>query len=89
MAFIERTNCFKRDFKRVLKRGKDTKKLKNIILKLVNQEELPEKLKDHLLVGNYQGARECHIEPDWLLIYRVFENGIRLERTGSHSDIFG
>ncbi|MCK4608089.1 MAG: type II toxin-antitoxin system YafQ family toxin [Gammaproteobacteria bacterium] len=88
MSFVERTNRFKRDLKRVLKRGKDADKLKKIILLLLDQIELPENFKDHPLVGNYNGVRECHIEPDWLLIYSVLEAGIRLERTGTHSDLF-
>lgn len=88
MPFIERTNRFKRDFKRVIKRGKDSKKLKDVVLRLLNQRELPEKYKDHQLIGNYNGVRECHIESDWLLIYRVLKGGIRLERTGTHSDLF-
>ncbi|MGD9153496.1 MAG: type II toxin-antitoxin system YafQ family toxin [Gammaproteobacteria bacterium] len=88
MPFIERTVRFKRDLKRVLKRGKDIKKLKNIVLKLLDQAELPRKFKDHRLIGGYSGARECHIEPDWLLIYRLLRGGIRLERTGTHSDLF-
>jgi len=88
MPFIERTNRFKRDYKRVLKRGKNGKKLRSLISKLLNQEALPKKFRDHQLIGSYDGARECHIEPDWLLVYRILKGGIRLERTGSHSDLF-
>ncbi len=85
---LERTNQFKRDFKRTLKRKKDQNKLKKIITKLLNQEALPASLKDHALIGQYKGSRECHIEPDWLLIYTNEKNILRLERTGSHSDLF-
>lgn len=70
------------------KRGKDLEKLKSIILKLVNQEDLDDRYRDHQLLGSYSYARECHIEPDWLLIYVVLDDAIRLERTGTHSDLF-
>jgi len=84
------TKRFEKDVKLVQKRGKNLKKLKNIIEKLVNELPLENKHKDHKLIGNYQGRRECHIEPDWLLIYKIIpeENIIIFERTGSHSDLF-
>ena len=65
-------------------------KLKDIITKLVNQEMLAPKYRDHKLIGNYQGRRECHIQSDWLLIYKLIpeENLIVFERTGTHSDLF-
>ena len=85
---VERTTQFKRDLKRMLKRGKDPKKLKNIILTLIAQKPLLQRFRDHALTGNYKGARECHIEPDWLLIYTLLSDVVRLERTGSHSDLF-
>lgn len=88
MLAVERTTQFKRDLKRMQKRGKNVEKLKHIILKLVNQEILPRQLRDHMLSGNYQGTRECHIEPDWLLIYTLSKDAVRLERTGTHSDLF-
>ncbi len=68
---IIRTSKFKRDFKKVIKSGNDVNKFKNIVKALQNGEALPAKNKDHLLTGNWSGYRECHIEPDWLLIYRV------------------
>jgi len=85
---IERTTQFKRDVKRVMKRGKDSKKLKDVILKLAAKKPLPRRLRDHALTGNYNGTRECHLEPDWLLVYTLLSDTVRLERTGSHSDLF-
>lgn len=55
---------------------------------LINEEQLPQRFRDHKLIGNYKDRRECHIEPDWLLIYKITEIGITFERTGSHSDLF-
>ena len=88
MLQIERSNQFKKDLKRILKRGKDAEKLKDIIETLVQNKPLPEKNKDHKLIGDYVDYRECHIEPDWLLIYLANDTVLRLERTGSHSDLF-
>lgn len=85
------TNQFKKDYKLAMKRHLDIDLLDNIIRKLANNEELPEKNKDHALTGNWIGHRECHIQPDWLLVYR-FENDLlvlTLSRTGTHSDLFG
>lgn len=84
------TKSFEKDLKTIQKRGKNMDKLKQIIKKLVNQEPLPPKYKDHKLIGNYLNRRECHIEPDWLLIYKLIpqENMIIFERTGTHSDLF-
>lgn len=81
---------FKRDYKRVLKRGLDSSKLENLIDLLRTQNPLPQQYRDHNLRGNYVGCRECHIEPDWLLIYRVDGNDLVLIliRTGTHSDLF-
>ena len=72
----------------MLKRGKDADKLKLVITTLVDEEPLAERYRDHALVGSYRGRRECHVEPDWLLIYKLFEDEITFERTGSHSDLF-
>lgn len=82
------TKQFKRDVKRMEKRGKLLLKLKKIIGKLVSKELLDLKHRDHSLTGNYDQHRECHIEPDWLLIYKIISDTLRLERTGSHSDLF-
>ena len=72
------------------KRGKDLEKLKYVVNELANQRPLDEKYRDHELTGNYRNFRECHIQPDWLLIYRI-EKGeltLALVRTGTHSDLF-
>ena len=87
---IKVTNYFKRDQKRLRKRNKNLKKLTEVIDLLADKKELPKKYNDHLLKGNFIDRRECHIEPDWLLIYRIEDNHklLVLERTGSHSDLF-
>ncbi len=87
---IERTPTFKKDFKLDQKQGLDLNKLKEIIILLANGEPLPPKNKDHQLKGNYKGHRECHIEPDWLLIYKIQDDMLilTLVRTGSHSKLF-
>lgn len=88
MFLITRTNRFKKDYKKILRQGKDVNKIDSILLKLAGGEKLPFKHSDHLLMGIYKGRRECHIEPDWLLIYKVEGDEIIFERTGSHSDLF-
>jgi len=82
------TNSFKKDLKRVKKRGKNLNKLKDIIAKIVNEEALPAKNKEHKLIGNYKDRWECHIEPDWLIIYLEDNSDVVFERTGTHSDLF-
>jgi mRNA interferase YafQ len=82
------TNSFAKDIKLAQKRGKNIDKLKKIIELLVNKEPIPQKYRDHNLVGNFIGRRECHIEPDWLLIYKIDKDDIIFERTGTHSDLF-
>ena len=83
---------FKRDYKVALKRGLDPKKLEEVITLLCAETPLPERYRDHALVNsrNYKDMRECHIQPDWLLIYKVVRETLILEliRTGSHSDLF-
>ncbi len=89
---IQRTSQFKKDFKLALKRGCDIEELKIVISMLADGESLPPKYRDHNLVNsrNYKGMRECHIEPDWLLVYKISEQlmVLSLQRTGSHSDLF-
>ena len=90
MYRIVATGKFKKDLKLVIKRGYNMKLMDEVVTKLSNGESLPEKNKDHALVGNYAGKRECHITSDWLLIYEI-DNGeliLYLTRTGSHSDLF-
>jgi mRNA interferase YafQ len=79
---------FSKDIKRTQKRGKSQNKLKLVIQKLVNGERLNPIYKDHKLIGNYKGRRECHLEANWLLIYKIKEDEIIFERTGTHSDLF-
>lgn len=85
------TNAFKKDYKLAMKRHMSLELLDDIIRKLSRGEPLPEKNRDHALTGDWVGHRECHIQPDWLLVYRI-EGDIlvlTLTRTGSHSDLFG
>ncbi|WP_107670847.1 type II toxin-antitoxin system YafQ family toxin [Cyanothece sp. BG0011] len=79
---------FKKDIKRLKKRGKDMEKLKAVIEKLLNNEVLEPKYKDHALTGNWNGYRDCHLEADWILIYKITESHLFLVRSGSHSDLF-
>ena len=91
MLRVKTTKQFEKDFKLMVKQGRDLEKLKTIMRKLINQEHLDMKYKDHKLISNLEGHRECHIEPNWLLVYRLrqSEETIVFVRTGSHSDIFG
>lgn len=79
---------FDRDIKRMKRRGKNPEKLKIIIRSLISKEPLDSIHRDHKLIGNCQGRRECHIESDWLLIYKTEIDRIVFERTGTHSDLF-
>lgn len=88
MKAIFQTSQFKKDFKRIQKRGKDLSELKEIVGAIAKSEVLEERHRDHALSGNWSGSRDCHIEPDWILIYRVDGEFLFLERTGSHSDLF-
>ena len=85
------TNAFKKDYKLALKRHMNVDLLDDIIRALSRGESLPEKNRDHALTGDWIGHRECHIQPDWLLIYRIEGDVLvlTLARTGSHSDLFG
>ena len=88
---VDRTNVFKRDYKRAKRRGLPLQKLKDIVGKLADGEPLPPANHDHPLSGNWANHRECHIAPDWLLIYQIKETVLVLEltRTGTHADLFG
>ena len=90
MLKLTPTNQFKKDYKLAIRRGSDQKKLSVVLDILSAKGKLPTKYKDHVLTNskNYKDVRECHIEPDWLLIYRVDENALHLIRTGTHSDLF-
>ena len=79
---------FEKDIKRMQKRGKNLDKLKSIMRSLVEEEPLDALHRDHKLIGSWQGRRECHIESDWLLVYKLEEKRIIFERSGTHSDLF-
>ena len=85
---IIRTSTFKKDFKRMQKRGYVMERLFGLLQILVEGKKLEDRHRDHLLHGIYEGNRECHVEPDWLLIYTVTEDELGLSRTGTHSDLF-
>ena len=88
MLQIKYKNIFEKDIARVKKRGKNIEKLKEVIRLLAEESPLPPKFRDHPLIGNYKDRRECHIESNWLLIYKKEMNTIIFERTGTHSDLF-
>jgi addiction module toxin component, YafQ family/addiction module toxin, RelE/StbE family len=90
MLKLEFTNKFKKDFKRMLSRGCKEEHFDEVVKMLINEIPLPAKYKDHSLSGNYKDFKECHIEPDWLLIYRIEAEILTLvlSRTGTHSDLF-
>lgn len=85
---LSQTKQFRKDMKRQVKQGKDERKLIALVRTLLAGEALPPKYRDHPLKGAWRGRRDCHIEPDWILIYRRTDTELRLERTGSHSDLF-
>lgn len=89
---IKRTSQFKKDYKKVIKSGCREKDFKEVLTYLIKQKPLPEKYRDHPLSDSkdYKNVRECHIYPDWLLVYRIWKNELILEliRTGSHSELF-
>lgn len=88
MRTFRRTSQFKRDLRWMLRRGKDMARLKEALAALACGETLALKYRDHVLVGQYKGSKECHLEPDWLLIYELTDDEVILIRTGSHSDLF-
>lgn len=88
MRKIVQTGAFRRDAKRMVKRGKDLGKLGQVVAKLVQGETLEPRYKPHPLVGNWKPKWDLHIEPDWVLIYEVTEDEVLLARTGSHADLF-
>lgn len=90
MLTLQTTGQFRKDFKRIKKRGYDTLLLQDVVNTLQAGKELNAKYKNHTLNGNWSGYQECHIQPDWLLIYRIDNNQLilSLSRTGTHSDLF-
>ena len=89
MLDVRYSSKFKKDFKTCVKRGYKMALLQQVIDTLRIPAPLPQKNRDHNLGGNYLGYKECHIEPDWLLIYKQTDDELRLDRTGTHSDLFG
>ena len=90
MLDIVPSNRFRKDLKLALRRGYPVELLDEVVTTLARQEPLPDRCRDHLLTGDYGGFRECHITPDWLLVYQVRETELVLflSRTGTHSDLF-
>ncbi len=90
MLTIKYQAAFKRDYKRIKKRGYNIRLLEQLIALLAEGQELPASYRDHALTGDYSGCRECHIAPDWLLVYEVLQDELLLylTRTGTHSDLF-
>jgi mRNA interferase YafQ len=88
MLLIKRTSKFKSDYKRANKQNCDVSKLKKIIVLLSNKVTLDKKYKDHSLSGKLHKYRDCHIEPDWILIYEITDNELNLLRLGSHAELF-
>ena len=89
MRRLKTTKRFERDLKRVRKRGKQLDKLWSVVDRLLSNEPLEARYREHTLSGQWQSFRECHIEPNWLLIWREAEDQLILVRTGTHSDLFG
>ncbi|MDR1663937.1 MAG: type II toxin-antitoxin system YafQ family toxin [Clostridiales bacterium] len=87
MLNYEYTSAFKKDYKRVSKQGKDIGLLVAVMNDLIDEKPLPPRNKDHALLGNYIGYRECHIQPDFLLVYKIKNGMIVFSRTGSHSEL--
>ena len=88
MRKVSPTKRFDRDLRKAVKRKKDLTKLKKVITLLAEQGKLPSKYKPHPLIGNWVPSWDCHIEPDWLLLYQVTRTHVYLFRTGTHSDLF-
>ena len=82
------TTRFEKDLKRMKKRGCNLSKIKTAMISLIEEKPLDERMRNHLLRGNFKDRRECHLEPDWLLIYRLDGDRIIFERTGTHADLF-
>ena len=83
-----RSTQFKRDVRRAAKRGKDLTRLRRLLATLIQQDLLSDRYRDHPLRGTWKGYREAHIEPNWLLVYRIEGDELHLVRTGSHADLF-
>lgn len=89
MLTPRQSGLFKRDVRKAEKRGKDMGKLRTLLVLLIEEKPLPKEYKDHPLKGEWVNYRDAHLEPDWLLIYRIVGGELLLARTGTHSDLFG
>ena len=87
MLKLKTTARFEKDYRKSVRSGRDVSKLKRVMALIATQQPLPPGLRDHKLVGNYQGRRECHLAGDWLLIYKINADTVIFERTGSHSEL--
>ncbi len=88
MKRIQSSTAFEKDIERLIRTKKDMEKLKSVVRSLVRGEKLDPIYRDHKLTGNYYGCRDCHVESDWLLIYKYDEEALSLVRTGTHADLF-
>ena len=87
MLKLKTTIRFEKDYRKTIKSGRDMVRLKRTMTWIVSEQPLSPELRDHKLIGNYQGRRECHLAADWLLIYKLEKNTVIFERTGSHSEL--
>jgi mRNA interferase YafQ len=87
MLNLKTTTRFEKDYKKALKSGREMARLKRVMTWIACEQLLPPELRDHKLIGNYQGRRECHLAGDWLLIYKIEGGTVIFERTGSHSEL--
>ena len=87
MLKLKTTNRFEKDYRKAHKSGKNMLRIKRTMSWIANEQSLPPELRDHKLIGNYQGRRECHLASDWLLIYKIERDTVIFERTGSHSEL--
>jgi mRNA interferase YafQ len=87
MLTLKTTTRFEKDYKKAFKSGRDMSRLKRVMVWIANAQPLAPELRDHKLMGNYQGRRECHLAGDWLLIYKLETDTVIFERTGSHSEL--
>ena len=87
MLKLKTTNRFEKDYRKAHRSKRDMVRLKRTMSWIASEQPLPHELRDHKLIGNYQGRRECHLASDWLLIYKVERGTVIFERTGSHSEL--
>ena len=87
MLKLKTTTRFEKDYKKARKSGRDLSRLKRVMTWIAKEQLLPPELRDHKLIGNYQGRRECHLASDWLLIYKIEDDTVIFERTGTHSEL--